>query len=136
MNIKKISEIHCFYAHLLAKIRMIENNFLHKNKPEDEKKYEILNWLSQHKTNKSFGENVRHEIFHMLEMVANESFSRLERKISILEHNCERIVEEMDGKQPVKTYRYAHSIDLSRLHYHASLTYKTNCKKINKLTKK
>lgn len=136
MNIKQISEIHCFYAHFLAKIRMIENSFLNKYKSEDEKKDEILNWLSQHKTNKTFGENVRHEIFHMLDMVSNESFLRLERKISTLEHDCEKIMEEMHDKQPVKTYSRAYSIDLSKLYDNGSLTYQTNYKKTNNLARK
>jgi len=133
MNIKKISEIHCFYAHFLARIRMIENRLLHKNKSENEKKDDLLNWLSQHKTNKTFGENARHEIFHMLEMVANEPLFRLERKIAIFEHNCEIIMEEMNSNQPVKGYSNAQGIDLSKLYDHGSLTYKTNCRKVSKL---
>ncbi|MDE1188281.1 MAG: hypothetical protein PW844_17595 [Pantoea sp.] len=98
MNIKQLGEIHRFYTHFLAKIRHIQTSRFYRNKSEEDKKSELSDWLTHHKSNKTFGESVRHEIFHMLEMVPAHTLSILELKISNLEQNCERICCELEER--------------------------------------
>ncbi|NIF23835.1 hypothetical protein [Candidatus Pantoea multigeneris] len=96
MNIQQLSEIHYFYTCFLAKIRKVETLYIYRDKSEEEKKTELLNWLIRHKTLKTFGDSVRHEIFHMLELVSSENTHALETKIGNLEHNCKRIHVELE----------------------------------------
>lgn len=98
MNIKQLSEIHYFYTHFLAKIRHINTSNIYRDKPENEKKNELYDWLTQHKADKTFGGNVRHEIFHMLDLVLSENIITLETKIGNLEYNCEKIRLELEDK--------------------------------------
>jgi hypothetical protein len=95
MNIKQLSDIHNFYTHFLAKITLIQTSRRALSDNEHDKKSELAEWLNQHKADKTFGENVRHEIFHMLELIEETPVSLLESKVATLERNCEIICNKM-----------------------------------------
>lgn len=97
MNIKQLSEIHNFYTHFLAKITFIQTIRRSQLQTEIERKAELKDWLNQHRSDKTFGDNVRHEIFHMLELVEEISIQLLESKVTTLEKNCEIICTKMKG---------------------------------------
>ncbi|WP_337009085.1 hypothetical protein [Pantoea sp. AS142] len=99
MNIKQISEIKNFYTHFLAHIKFVEMSYGTHLKSEDEMKRELREWLNEHKEARTFGDNVRHEIFHMLNLVASESVEQLVKKIAIFEKNCESIHLEMESEE-------------------------------------
>ncbi|PJZ03389.1 hypothetical protein PRCB_22695 [Pantoea rodasii] len=106
MNIQQLSEIHCFYTHFLVKIRQLETSQVYRKQTTAFKKAELSEWLIHHKSAKTFGEHVRHEIFHMLDLVASEvTVSDLEKKIGNLESNCEGIRLELEDKLYLNTIK-------------------------------
>ncbi|MBK0097593.1 hypothetical protein IBT49_16530 [Erwinia sp. S63] len=106
MDIKQLSEIQCFYTHFLIKIRQLETSQFYRKQSTEYKKSELSEWLIHHKSAKTFGEHVRHEIFHMLELVASEvSVCELEKKIGNLESNCEGIRMELEDKLQLRDVR-------------------------------
>lgn len=97
MNIPQLNNIHFFYDQFYLHIRAIEQE--NAGKSESEIKTVIKCWLLETKKRKTFSEDCRHEIMHMIDDLNHHPLQIFKSNIRNFSRNIQLIKLELETQQ-------------------------------------